>query len=628
MLVGHICISSLFHLNIIFFSLVCFFFLFQDGSTITGQIRTGNVQLSNRHSVALTDVTVLSQEPIVPIRFKGEDKMEHLRVISIQDVAGTSLLFLANNFREAELLVCGLKLLLERETVRLGVRGGLPMSTFGARNLEGAMSPSAARGFRDMPSQPVANRRKEASRRSSNSGYISSDAGEGESIGDSVQRDKPDSRRAWGNVPGRNYMRGQAATLLESENGHNEQGVPKFVHGQQIVRDIARNVRLPLPLPLCRVLLLDSSSPLVQRWEEERGDKNFDKSRWAFPPASQREHERHRSEHQLIASGSMCGAYRTISFDRPRYGSIVRLTETHLVDADDSKKLLFTVEEMNPRRGFSICIRVLLRAHKENVCDSSVIAEIRPVGKDMSNQAAVHKAFLLVVDEIRLRYGTEGAGLLAGFMRVVDTIPEGGGKTSANGPASPTGLFPRTNPVAEEKKTDGPSASFSTMNGKKESSSTKSGLVSFEDMLKTGRESPENSPGIRPSTPSLVRVVPEPDPSKRIGMRAHTNTDESKDDFFAEMGDLPPISPENKDSASNAAAAARLIEVKPLPKIRLSLMPSPREEDEEDLSNDESPSQPESSSSKADSKKSKKGKIKRKSFRPGKRQSRPRSSGI
>jgi hypothetical protein len=110
------------------------------------------VLLSFKHSVALTDVTILSQEPLVPIKLKGEDKTQHLRVISIQDVSGATLLFLANNFREAELLVCGLKLLLERECARLGVRGGLPMTALGGRNKDGAMSPAAARGFREVSS--------------------------------------------------------------------------------------------------------------------------------------------------------------------------------------------------------------------------------------------------------------------------------------------------------------------------------------------------------------------------------------------------------------------------------------------------------------------------------------------
>jgi hypothetical protein len=66
--------------------------------TPSGQICSGDVQLSNKHSLALTNVTLLSQHTDVPIQFSSEDKTEHLRVISIQDISGTSLLFLANNF--------------------------------------------------------------------------------------------------------------------------------------------------------------------------------------------------------------------------------------------------------------------------------------------------------------------------------------------------------------------------------------------------------------------------------------------------------------------------------------------------------------------------------------------------
>jgi hypothetical protein len=86
------------------------------------------VQISSKPCMALTDVTLLSQEPSVSIRYSPDDATEHLRVVSIHAKAtgdGNSmappLSFLANNFREAELLVCGLKLLLERETNRLSV---------------------------------------------------------------------------------------------------------------------------------------------------------------------------------------------------------------------------------------------------------------------------------------------------------------------------------------------------------------------------------------------------------------------------------------------------------------------------------------------------------------------------
>ena len=119
---------------------------------------------------------------------KKDDKTEHLRVISIKDVSGTSLLFLANNFREAELLLCGLKLLLERETGRLGVRGGRPLSSLGGRHAEGAMSPAKARGERENPLSSVGmNRSGSKSRRRGRSGgshrpsgYSSSEVDEGE----------------------------------------------------------------------------------------------------------------------------------------------------------------------------------------------------------------------------------------------------------------------------------------------------------------------------------------------------------------------------------------------------------------------------------------------------------------
>ena len=77
--------------------------------------------------MALTDVTRLSTEPAASVRFDPKDATEHLRVVSVQDRRGARLLMLADSFREAELLTCGLGLLLERETTRLGIRGGEPV---------------------------------------------------------------------------------------------------------------------------------------------------------------------------------------------------------------------------------------------------------------------------------------------------------------------------------------------------------------------------------------------------------------------------------------------------------------------------------------------------------------------
>jgi len=396
---------------------------------------TRNVHLSNKHSLALTDVTILSQDPNVSIRFSPDDATEHLRVISIRDVSGTSLLFLADNFREAELLVCGLKLLLERESVRLGVRGGVSITQLGGKAGIGAMSPAQARGGTYINGEtPTAKDKVRSTRRRKHSrkktaGYSSSENDEDdcsqsfeEKTLNKVASEKvPEGRKSWSQVPARSHLR-----LIASRSSEEVQEikpvVPTYVHGQLIVRDVAVDVNLPLPLPLCRVLLLDSSSPVITKWEAVRGDTNYSKTKWTFPPASPREFEHRESEHKLIASGSMMGANRTTTYDRLRNGELVQLMETHIVDADDSEKVIFCVTERMPRRGFSVRIRISLHAINCQNCQATVHGEVRPMGKNMSNQAAVHRALVLVVDEIKMRYGVEGKGLLAGFLSVVQDL--------------------------------------------------------------------------------------------------------------------------------------------------------------------------------------------------------------
>ena len=316
--------------------------------------------------------------------------------------------------------------------------------------------------------------------------------------------------------------------------------MPPYIHGQLLVRDIAKKVRLPLPLPLCRVLLLDSTSPVISRWESDRGDRAFEHTLWTFPPATPRELERHASEHSLIATGSMCGAHRTSAFDRMRNGSWVRLSETQIVDADDSEKLAVTVSERMPRRGFSIKIRILLRAVRETACEATIFAEIRPVGKDMSNQAAVHRAFMLVINEIASRYGEQPGGLMAGFLSVIDTM---GNNQSDNGDS--TG-HSTPSVVSEEKKSDTP-------NSRQRKGDRNSGLVSFEDMLKTGRHSPELVDSDRPSTPSLQLEIPNPDKSKRLSSKAKA---------APHMNDFAPV-PDLDEEPSSLPKEPVLIEVKP-----------------------------------------------------------------
>jgi hypothetical protein len=100
----------------------------------------------------------------------------------------------------------------------------------------------------------------------------------------------------------------------------------------------------------------------------------------------------HASEHQLIASGSMMGAHHTTSFGRLRNGSLEHLSKTQIIDGDDSEKLAFTM------------VKFVLQSSKDNFCEATIIGEVRPVGKNMSNQAAVHKALLLVLNGLKTRY--------------------------------------------------------------------------------------------------------------------------------------------------------------------------------------------------------------------------------
>merc|ERR1719410_827427 len=87
---------------------------------------------------------------------------------------------------------------------------------------------------------------------------------------------------------------------------------PTYELGKVIKVDIATNISLPLPLALCRVLFLDSTSPVNRTWEAGRADSDYRHSAWVFPPGSAREFDGNTSpsEHHLISHGSMTGAKR------------------------------------------------------------------------------------------------------------------------------------------------------------------------------------------------------------------------------------------------------------------------------------------------------------------------------
>jgi len=568
-----------------------------DADDQTSLIDAGNnVKLSKKYSVSLTDITALSQDANVTIRLSPDDATEHLRVISLQDVTGKSMLFLANSNREAELLFCGLKLLLECETARLSVRGGVPLNKLGGKLGKGALSPVSARGslksLSNRRDRPEISKNRHIPRRGKDEllGDRSKYSSFGEPGTDSdeeatnAQKDLkfneesemaklsdrhqvPEGRQSWSQLPGRNKMR-QIASSATSPRGQTQ---ATYELGKAVCTDIATNISLPLPLALCRVLFLDSSSPVNKSWETGRADSDYRHGAWAFPPGSVREFDRNSSSEQhLISRGSMIGAQRTISYSRIRNRELVRLEEWVFVEKDDDQSLVFVVTDQMPRRGFSARARLHLRSFGSQSCEARVVTEIMPVGKNLSNQHAVHKAFILVLDEMKKRYGVEEQGLLAVFLDVYNTLPGYGTPPSSLGnPASP-----------------GRSQAGSHSPNRK----TQTSITSFKDVLpgnkventtatRPGNRSPSTranaAPNVTPpsqkqdwpSTPSM-----QSNDSKTVGMPKLLPLQQNipEDDFadFANLDDIPrnPVT----------------VEVKPLPKIRLDLCPVPREEDEEE----------------------------------------------
>ena len=324
--------------------------------------RQQNVRLSIRHSIALTSIVSLSREPNVHIESNADDASEHLKLVNMHDGNGNNLLFVANTIQEADALICGLKLLVERETLRLGVRGGIPLHKIKSKT-----------NYQVSNEQDI---------------NIRSDV------------------REEGSFPETESFQGIEESTVQSNS------VRKYEFGMDIIQQIVSNVHLPLPFPLCRVLLLDSSSPVISQWQLDRGEIDFQTGKWTFPPGLDSKYANFNAEHDLLSKASIAGAHRTISYVRLRNGSRVQMSETQVVDEDSKQTLSINIVERLPRRGFAVKVCLNMKVRSQHSCEASVSAEIRPMGKNLSNQATVHKAFCMVVNELFARYGTSPKGNL------------------------------------------------------------------------------------------------------------------------------------------------------------------------------------------------------------------------
>ena len=321
-------------------------------------------------------------------------------------------------------------MLLECESARLGVRGGVPLNKLGGKLNKGAVSPTSARGSLKTKAERSKNRQKK-----SQASAVPSDRSTYSSIGDpgsssdsdndgvNDKRDSlfskqavstnlndrnlvPEKRSSWSQLPSRAFLR-QAA---DSSSPRRQAKIPTYELGKEVYNDVATNISLNLPLAVCRVLFLDSTSPVISAWEDRRSDNDFRRTGWTFAPGSPREYDENMSEQKLISRGSMAGAQRTVSYVRKRNKETVRLSETIAVESDDSQKFVFAIIDRMPRRGFAAKARVIIRSFGPQSCEARVITEMRPAGKNLNDQSAVHKAYLLLLDEMKMRYGAEGKG--------------------------------------------------------------------------------------------------------------------------------------------------------------------------------------------------------------------------
>jgi hypothetical protein len=350
--------------------------------------------------------------------------------------------------------------------------------------------------------------------------------------------------------------------------------------GKAVYTDIATNFSLPLPLAMCRVLFLDSMSPVNKSWEAGRSDTDFTYSEWQFSPGSLREIEQSScSEYQLISRDSMVGAQRTVSYNRSRNRELVRLSETIIVEQDDmTAGLVFVVKDEMPRRGFQAKAIVQLHSFGNNTCEARIITEIKPVGKNLSNQQAVHKAFILVLNEMKKRYGLEEKGLLAVFLDVHHTLPLYGGKSQQSNLA-PQPRASQAGPVAPSSKGNSITSFNDVLSGnnkslprsKSPSSRTSSAKSSITppSILSTPRR-PQQQSQLRPSTPAMRTISSKTTPI--IPKQTLSQQHDFNNNEFAELSNYENSAPRNPVT----------VEVKPLPKIRLDLLPVPREEDEEE----------------------------------------------
>lgn len=192
-----------------------------------------------------------------------------MRIIIVEAKDGNALQFITNTVREAELIFCGLKMLLERECAIIGRRSGIPSEELSG-NIAAAVDNTSSSKMKSLRISELS---------------ISSSATSDSSDNETQGTDIPEGRQSWSQVPSRGHLKMEAnanqsrkdvpSSMMKRDN---VQEGPIYHYGQLLIANISSNFKLDIPLALYRALMLDSKSPLMNRWETNRGDLNYSKT--------------------------------------------------------------------------------------------------------------------------------------------------------------------------------------------------------------------------------------------------------------------------------------------------------------------------------------------------------------
>lgn len=276
------------------------------------------------------------------------------------------------------------------------------------------------------------------------------------------------------------------------------------------------------------------------------------------------------TESQILSSGSMEGGHRTTAFDRIRGKEKIRLSEVMVVDTDNSSRVGISIAERMPRRGFAAKVKLIVSATSNQTCKIDILGEIVPVGKDLSNQGAVHRAYLLLIEELKSRYGTQNGGLLSTLVGIISSFPNS--RLHADMVVKSPETEKRSPRMSHDEWTD-----WHHVNSNSSRSQQK---ISHDNLESQGKRGSAGSQAEQ-VTPSMFIT------NSQDSYEGNTDSNHwANKKHFTEWGsdDFSDMPKDNYVRSFQSSSQNITIDVKPLPKIRLDLMPSPREEDEDNMS--------------------------------------------